>query len=336
MAARAGDRQGGVALAQLAIAQGVAQRARLKAETRDMHYDYVPLPRRKPLKWPNGARIAMIMTTNLEYWDQVKDTDKPAYPGGPNVVINMMTGKYYDNPNWTWREYGQRVGVWRMFEEYERAGVPTSCTVNAKLALERREVIDHVVARNWEIVAHNMVQTEPLADLQFDIEGERRVIRDTLRIIKDVAGKVPKGWLSSSLRCTPNTADIVAEEGLVYVTDYLNDDQPYLVQTNSGKTLVSIPYTAELNDFQTFMFQGKSVDEGVAMFKEAFNELYREGATSGRLFNLGLHPHVTGQPHRIWALRDFLHYAKGFPDVWWTTREEIAAWYLENHKSHIG
>lgn len=300
-----------------------------------MHYDYVPMPRRKPLKWPNGARLAMIMTTNLEYWDPTVNTDKPAYPGGPGVVINTMAGKFYDNPNWTWREYGHRVGVWRMFDEYERAGVPTSCTLNSKLALERREIVEHIKSRNWEIVAHNYVQTEPLADHQFDIEAERRVIRQTLQVYKDAVGKPAKGWLSSSLRCTPNTADILAEEGLIFVTDYMNDDQPYLVQTSCGKTLVSIPYTVEINDFQAFMFQGRGVDDSVAMFKEAFYELYREGAESGRLFNMGLHPHVTGQPHRIRALRDFLQFAKGFPDIWWTTREEIAEWYLKNHHSHI-
>ena len=99
---------------------------------------------------------------------------------------------------------------------------------------------------------------------------------------------------------------------------------------------MSIPYTVEINDFQAFMFQGRGVDDSVAMFKEAFYELYREGAGSGRLFNMGLHPHVTGQPHRIRALRDFLQFTKSFPDIWWTTREEIAEWYLENHKSHIG
>lgn len=300
-----------------------------------MHYEYVPMPHRKPLKWPNGARVAMIITPNLEYWEKTADTDKPAYPGGPGVVINIMSGKYYDNPNYTWREYGQRVGVWRLFDEFERAGVPASCTLNGKLALKRPEIVKYAVARNWELVAHNYVQTEPLADYQFDIEAERVVIRKTLKAYKDVVGKPAKGWLSSSLRSTPNTPDIVAEEGLIFWNDFLNDDQPYLIQTKCGKPLVSIPYTVEINDFQAFMFQGRDVEGACAMYKEAFAELYREGATSGRIFNLGLHPHVSGQPHRIRALRDFLQYAKQFPDLWWTTREEIATWYIANHKSHI-
>lgn len=298
-----------------------------------MRYDYIPLPKRKPLRWPNGKRLAMLMTTNLEYWEPTINSDQPAYPGGPGVVINTMAGKFYDNPNWTWREYGQRVGVWRMFDEYERAGVPTSCTMNAKIALDRRDIAEHVAARGWEVVAHNLAQTEPLADYQFDPVAEQKIIRGTLDVLQQVTGTRPKGWLSTSLRCTPNTVDILADEGLIYTSDYMNDDHPYFMYSESGKSIVSIPYTVEINDFQAFMFQGRSVDDGVSMFKEAFDELYREGETNGRLFNIGLHPHVTGQPHRIRALRDFLKYVSGFPDIWWTTREEIANWFLKEYGS---
>ncbi len=159
---------------------------------------------------------------------------------------------------------------------------------------------------------------------------------DTLKVYRDVVGKPAKGWLSSSLRCTPNTVDLLAEEGLIFFCDLLNDEQPYLIQTKSGKPMVSISYSGELNDFQTFMHQGKDVDESLGVFVEAFTELYREGETSGRMMNVGVHPHVMGQPFRIRALREFLAYVKGFPDVWWATREEIAEWYLKNHASHIG
>lgn len=300
-----------------------------------MTYDFVPMPKRKPLRWPNGARLAIIMTANLEYWDKSKETDAPAYPGGPGIVTNMMTGRYYDNPNWTWREYGQRVGIWRIYEAFEQADLPLTCTINAKMALHRREVVDHAVSRGWEIVAHNYVQTDALANYEFDIEGERKVIRDTLKVYEDVVGKPARGWLSSSLRSTPNTVDLLAEEGLLYFCDLLNDDQPYLLRPKNGRPMVSVSYSGELNDFQTFMHQGKGVDDSRDVFIEQFNELYREGATSGRMMNVGLHPHVIGQPFRIRALREFLGHAKQFPDVWWTTREEVAEWYLKNHAEHI-
>jgi hypothetical protein len=100
--------------------------------------------------------------------------------------------------------------------------------------------------------------------------------------------------------------------------------------------MVSIPYTPEVNDFTVFMRQGLTVDTGFKVFKEQFDWLYGESEKSGRFMNIGLHPHVIGQPFRIRALRDFVAYAKQFDDVWFATREEIAEWYLQNHKSHIG
>jgi peptidoglycan/xylan/chitin deacetylase (PgdA/CDA1 family) len=300
-----------------------------------MKYPFVPFPQRKPLRWPNGKRLALMITTNLEYWDATKDTPKPFYPGGPGIVGGDLPGNVYDNPNWTWREYGQRVGVWRMFDVFDAFGVPSTCTMNAKMGLERRAVIDAALKRGWEIVAHNYVQTELLADYSFDEAKEREVIRETLRVYREVCGKPAKGWLSSSLRCTLNTVDILAEEGLIFTTDLLNDDQPYLIETRSGKKIVSIPYTSEVNDFTVFMRQGQDVDGAFKVFKEQFDWLYRESAVSGRFMNIGVHPHVIGQPFRIRALHDFIAYAKSFDDVWFATREEIAEWYLKNHQSHI-
>ena len=180
------------------------------------------------------------------------------------------------------------------------------------------------------------MQSDLLTDFTFDENKEREVIRETHRVYAEVCGKPAKGWLSSSLRSTMNTADLVAEEGLLFFTDLLNDDQPYLIHTRSGKPLVSVPYTSEVNDFTVFLRQGKDVDGAFSVFKEQFDWLYAESETSGRFMNIGLHPHVIGQPFRIRALRDFLDYAKKFDDVWFATREEIAEWYLENHSSHIG
>ena len=138
------------------------------------------------------------------------------------------------------------------------------------------------------------------------------------------------------MRCTLNTIDILAEEGLIFTTDLLNDDQPYLVQTKSGRVMVSVPYTSEVNDFTVFMRQGMDVNGALTVFKEQFDWLYKESASSGRFMNIGLHPHVIGQPFRIRALSEFIAYAKRFDDVWFATREEIAEWYIQNHHTHIG
>ena len=299
-----------------------------------MHYDFVPMPERQPLKWPNGAHVALILTFNLEYWDLLKDTDEAYYAGGPAILPDPLPGNVADFPNYTWREYGQRVGIWRLMDICDQAGVPASCTMNAKMGLERRQVVDAVNERGWELVAHNYVQTDLLSNHFFDPGREREIILETLRVYEQVVGRPAKGWLSSSLRCTPNTPEVLAEQGLTFHSDFMNDDQPYLIHTGNGP-IVAVPYSNEVNDFTIFFRRGMSTSMALDLLKEQFDELYREGAESGRIMNVGIHPHVFGHPFRVRALREFIDYAKGFDGVWWAKREEIAAWYLENHESHI-
>ncbi len=299
-----------------------------------MYYEFVPMPERNPLRWPNGARVALLVTFNLEYWDLIRDTDEAYYAGGPAILPDPLPGNVADIPNYTWREYGQRVGIWRLFDIMDRAGVPASCTMNAKMGLERPQAINYCVERGWELVAHNYVQSDLLTNYYFDGKGERELVLETLRVYEQTVGKKAAGWLSSSLRGNPSTVDLLAEQGLLYTTDFLNDDQPYLIHTDHGP-IVSIPYSNEVNDFMIFMRRGNTTSEAFEVFKEQFDALYAEGAESGRLMNLGLHPHVVGQPFRARCVREFIDYAKQFPDVWWTTREEIARWYLENHEHHI-
>jgi peptidoglycan/xylan/chitin deacetylase (PgdA/CDA1 family) len=203
------------------------------------------------------------------------------------------------------------------------------------MGLERRAVIDAVNRRGWELVAHNYEQGDLLSRYFFEPEKEREIIQETLRVYREVVGRPAKGWLSSSLRGTPRTPDFCAEAGLTFFCDYMNDDQPYLIETPSGP-IVATPYSNEVNDFTFFVRRGMNTTEALDLLKEQLNELYREGKDSGRIMNVGTHPHVTGHPFRIRALREFLEYARTLDGVWWATREEIAAWYLEHHAEHIG
>jgi allantoinase len=299
-----------------------------------MSYSWSPMPSRKPLRFPDGKRLAVIITANAEYWDPVKPYTEPYYAGGPPIIPDSLPGNVFDSPNFTWREYGQRVGIWRCFETAQQAGVPLSVTVNAKILLERREIVDEAKRLGFELVAHNYEQGELLTRYSQDEAKEREVIGKTLEAYEQVVGRKARGWLSSSLRGTPRTPEIVAEHGLIFFCDYMNDDQPYLINTKHGP-IVSTPYSVEVNDFTIFHRRGLTTDEGLAMLKEQFDVLYGESAKSGRTFNFGTHPHVLGHPFRIRALRDFIAYAKGHEGVWWCTREELAKWYLEHHKEHI-
>jgi peptidoglycan/xylan/chitin deacetylase (PgdA/CDA1 family) len=299
-----------------------------------MEYDYVPLPQRKPLVWPNGARVALILTFNLETWDLTKPTKEKYYAGGPPILPDVLAGDTPDFPNYTWREYGQRVGIWRLFDLFDELGVKASCTTNAVTFERRKAMTDACLERGWELLAHNWEQGELLTDFAHEPAKERDIVLRSLEQYEKFVGRKAKGWLSSSLRSNLQTADILAEQGCTFYCDLLNDDQPYLLRTSNGP-IVSTPYSNEINDFTLLTRRGHTTDEYRDVLIEELNVLYKEGATSGRMMNVGIHPHVSGRAYRIRALREFLQHAKSLPGVWFATREEIAEWYLQNHESHI-
>ena len=135
-------------------------------------------------------------------------------------------------------------------------------------------------------------------------------------------------------RDAPHTPALLKEFGLIAYCDYLNDDQPYLIDTIYGP-IVWVPYSNDVNDFNMFARGGLAARDGIDMLRLCFDQLYAEGAAAGRIMNVGLHPHVIGQPHRIAALREFIEYVEGKSRVWFPTRERIATWYLAEVPRHM-
>jgi peptidoglycan/xylan/chitin deacetylase (PgdA/CDA1 family) len=301
-----------------------------------MKYPFSAITQRGPLQWPDDAKVALIVTINLEHWDMVKDTDAHYYAGGPPILPSTLPGNVADFPNYSWREYGQRVGIWRLFELFDEIGVPASCPINAKTALERPAIVDAIKERGWEILAHNYEQAELLTDFAHDADREREVVLRTLEVYEQIIGKPAKGWLSSSLRGTVNTCGLLAEQGLIFYCDIMNDDQPYLISTDHGD-IVSVPYNIEINDYTMLSRMSFSTDQFLDAMKEELSVILSEAEASGsgRMMNVGLHPHVSGRAYRVRAIRDFLSYAKSLDGVWFATREEIAEWYLQNNAGHI-
>lgn len=299
-----------------------------------MQYDYVPISQRGQLKWPDGKKVALILTFNLETWDLIKDSDAPYYAGGPAVLPDTLPGNVPDYPNFTWREYGQRVGIWRLYELFDELGIKASCTTNAVTFERRNAMTKACLDRGWELITHNYEQGELLTNFAHQPEKEQAVISRSIAMFEQHTGKRPVGWLSSSLRGTLNTPAILAKEGYKFYCDIMNDDQPFMIRTENGP-IVSVPYSNEINDFTILTRRGHTTDEYRDILIEELKVLYKEGATQARIMNVGLHPHVTGRAYRIRAIREFIEYAKSLPDVWWTTREEIADWYLQHQATHI-
>ena len=301
-----------------------------------MSYPFSGIANRGQLKWPDDKKVALILTLNLEHWDMTKDTDEGYYAGGPAILPDILPGRIPDFPNFTWREYGQRVGIWRLFDVFRKAGVAPGCTVNAKTLLERPEIAQVPKDEGWEVVAHNFEQGELLTGLKGDLAAERKIVEATLKEYEKFYGKPAKGWLSSSLRGTPNTPEILAENGCIFFCDLLNDDQPYMLETDAGP-IVSTPYSNEINDFTILTRRGHTTDEMRDILIEELTVLHREASESGsgRMMNVGLHPHVTGRAYRTRAITEFLEFAKGLEGVWFATREGVAEWYMENNEGHI-
>lgn len=299
-------------------------------------YAYEPLPFRRPLKWPHGAYVAVVVTVNMEAWEPVP---QGPYPGGPDILpLPFLPEGVADYPNFTWREYGARVGIWRIIEVLERLGIKASATLNVTVGLKYPALVTELKRLGWELVAHSYGQPDMLVHYAHDPEGERQLIRKTLEGFAQVVGERPKGWLSPAFACTGNTARILAEEGLSFFCDFQNDDQPYLLRLGDapssetqGKALVAIPYTPELNDYPIYIRQGHTAEEFFQTIKDEFDVLYREGESNGRLMNIGLHPHVTGRAFRIGALERALRYLRDHDHVWFARRDEIAAWYLSEY-----
>lgn len=278
-------------------------------------FAYVPMPRRPKLHWPNNARLAFWIIPNIEFFGL--DEQVPPQAGGG--------GKTPDVPTWAARDYGNRVGVFRLMDVMDRYGMRGSVALNSNLCAEHPEIIEEGMKRNWEWMGHNQTNTKRLN--QIPPEEEHGVIKATLDTIEAATGKRPAGWLSSGLQQTWNSLDYLAAEGVRYVCDWVNDDQPYPMTLDNGGSILSVPYSTQLNDKPAFEHSHMTADQFETMIKAQFDVLWREGAESGRVMAIALHPYIIGQPHRIGALDRALAYICGHQGVWRTTGSEIADHY---------
>jgi len=183
--------------------------------------------------------------------------------------------------------------------------------------------MEDAVALGWNFMGHNQSNSRPFHSTP--PEGDKQLIKDVLNRIEKSTGKRPRGWLGSGLQETWNTLDYLKDEGIEYVCDWTNDDQPYFM-TIGDKKLVSLPYSTEINDLPQFR-SGRSNDEFEQMIRSQFDTLYEEGEESARVMAICLHPFVIGVSHRIGVLKSALDYIREHDGVWFATAEEIVdAW----------
>ncbi len=283
-------------------------------------FPYTPITQRPKLTWPGGARVALWVIPNIEFFalDQ-------GVPGDENERPEPHP-EHPDVRRWSQRDYGNRVGIWRIMEVLAKHGIRATAALNSQICDVHPQIVEAGVDLGWEFMGHCQTNSRRLTEVT--AADERQVIGDTLARIERASGTRPVGWLGAGLQETWTSLDHLIEEGCRYVADWINDDQPYPMDVG-GRRIVSIPYTFETNDTPTFLFYKYSADEFERMICRQFDTLYREGAESGRVMAICLHPYIIGVPHRIAALDAALAYIGSHDGVWKATGSEIVDHYLQ-------
>lgn len=286
-------------------------------------FDFVPMPKRPKITWPNNARLAFWVAPNIEFFDL-----REPMPDDNNQRVARDKAKIPAVYAWAHRDYGNRVGIWRIMNVMAKHGVRGTVPLNSLICKHHPEIIEAALALKWELMGHGMTNAVRLNEMP--PEKEREAIRAVFDTIGNATGKRPRGWLGSGLAETWNTLDYLIEEGCEYICDWVNDDQPYFMNVNNKK-IVSVPYTWESNDV-LIKSDKLTTDEFELIMRRQFDVLYREGAESGRVMCIALHPFVMGVPHRIDALDRTLEYITSHKDVWVTTASEIMDHYVSQQK----
>ena len=283
-------------------------------------YDYVPLTERKDYCWPGGKRLAFCITTNVEVF---------AFGKGRGHD-NAKHGEPQTQRNYSWRDYGNRIGIWRLFDLAEAFDMPLAHNANSLLYEHAPQIMARIRARGDEIVGHGRTNSENLHDFRWESD-EAHAIAEVTETFKRHEGKAPKGWMGAGTYENPWTPDVLKEAGYKYIMDWPHDDQPIWMRTRSGPIL-SVPYPAELNDSPQIIHRQHTGREFCDMLVDQFEEMVEQSEKHPLVCNISIHPYVFGYPFRLRPLRTALAhcFANKFMDrVWKCKPEDVADFCYE-------
>ncbi len=279
---------------------------------------YSPIVTRPKIVWPGGCRVALWVVPNIEHYEYVPrfSSIKDPWPRSPHP----------DVLGYGIRDYGNRVGVWRMFEVMDRHDIRCTVSISISVLEHYPEIFEACEQRRWDYLCHGVYNSRYLWNLAED--EERGVIADCVDTYRRATGRQLAGWFGPAASFTLNSPDLLAEAGFKYCTDWYHDDQPFPMKVRQGR-LITVPYSMDINDAIEYRHPTEG-EEFARMIRDYFDTVYREGAENGRVMCIAVHPYIFGQPHRIKHLDSALAYILGHDGVWQATGEEIADWYYAN------
>jgi peptidoglycan/xylan/chitin deacetylase (PgdA/CDA1 family) len=279
---------------------------------------YSALPERAPLRWPGAARVAVWVAPNIEHYEYLPELIRVRNPW-PRVPHPDILG-------YGLRDYGNRVGVWRLMALFDRLQLPVTVSLSMAVLDLYPEIAQAMLERRWEFMSHGLYNTRYHWGLSQD--EERAAIEQCQQIHLRHTGRRLPGWFSPAASNTLQTPDLVAESGIAYLCDLYHDEQPTEVRVRSGE-LISLPYSMEINDSIAWR-RGIEAQAFAQKIRDEFDVLYAEGAVHGRVMNIAVHPFIMGQPHRIEALEQALSYIAQHEGVWWATGSQIVQHYRQH------
>lgn len=290
------------------------------------HYDWSPFNERRPtLRWPEEARVAVCVIVNLEHmeWRPPQGAyQNPALAGG------YGPSPFPDVTRWSHREYGHRVGVFRLLDALERYGLKATVAMDVFTAQHYPFLVEHCQSRGCEIIGHGISVSRLITSNMSEAE-ERAYIQTTVEALTDATGAAPSGWLGPEYGESARTPELLAQAGIRYVCDWTNDEQPFPMKTTQGE-LLALPVMLPLDDVNALWDRRITMGRYVEMVKDSFDTVYEEGEANARLMVLNLHPWLMGQPFRVRYLSHALEYMMGHRGVWAATGSEIVEWYRRN------
>jgi allantoinase len=291
-------------------------------------YPWSPIVTRPVLRWPDNARVAFAVIVNLEHWDWEVPAGTPLAVsplGGPEGLWSGNSPDFPDIGGYGNHEYGNRVGIFRILAVMDKYGIKPTLALDKAIAENYPFLVREGQKRDAEFIAHGL-SCRRIIHIGMSEDEERQYIRSSIAAVEQATGKRPIGWSGPDFQETPNTPNLLAAEGIRYVCDWGNDDQPYKMTPTTGE-LYSLGVIAYLDDNYIHLHGRRTIHEVNLLWREWFDGLYADGVTTGRLMVLHLHPWIMGQPWRIRHLDEVLGHICAHAGVWKATGSEIIDWF---------